>query len=480
MKSRMIFVLFMLIGTYAHADLLDRMNLEEGFRNRIREIVKVFDPQAQVLMQFSYNGYQGTLPGTSLQYDSNVIPTNIEKRDLAKIEVRIYSNKNSFPKEVNDLIYGTLPIEKSKIHIQYQEMKAIPIIEKNNTISAENLDQTLQKVVKDLGYLFATILLGALSIGVLVMLVVNFRRNKQFASEVDRIVESLKDLQWIGGGGNVNAAASSAVSHRDVGEDSRFLSGSGAVSFSVYNLSSLKAMISDCYWAEKDEYASWIWKKMDFNQRSELLGTLPYIEAYSRYLSEVPAVPFPYFDHAYYVKPFEMSMTSQEDLAKFTRATPVVWNLISPLRQSCLPLRLEEKIDCLKSSSGVALENPVFPVSVPRDLFVMGSWGDLSVEDEVSLLKNPQVVPVAMRGQIKSLVWLSLLPEEEIRSKLEQVDAKSLASAWVGPEEMLERLESLLPDRKKELLRNYRQRIPAQRDSDSFVWLWEESLKHAP
>ena len=478
MISRVMFVLFMLIGIHAHADLLDRMNLEEGFRVRIREVVKVFDPQAQVLVQFSYNGYQGNLPGTSLQYDSNVIPTNIEKRDLASIDVRIYANKNSFPKEVNDLIYGTLPIEKSKVHIQYQEMKAIPIIE-NNMISPEALDKTLQKVVKDLGYQFAGILSVAFVIGILVMLVLSIRRNRQFAGEVDRIVESLKDLQWIGSGGNNNNSASASISHRDISDESRFLSGSGGVSFSVYNLSSLKAMISDCYWAEKDEYASWIWKKMDFNQRSELLGALPFIEAYSRYLSEIPAVPFPHFDHAYYVKPFEMSMTSQEDLAQFTRSTPVVWNLISPLRQSCLPLRLEEKLDCLKSSSGIVLQNPIFPVSVPRDLFVMGSWGDLSVEDEVSLLKNPQVVPIALRGQIKSLVWLSLLPEEEIRAKLEQVDAKSLASAWVGPEEMLDRLESFLPERKKELLRNYRQRITAQRDSDSFVWLWEESLKHA-
>ena len=478
MISRVMFVLFMLIGIHAHADLLDRMNLEEGFRVRIREVVKVFDPQAQVLVQFSYNGYQGNLPGTSLQYDSNVIPTNIEKRDLASIDVRIYANKNSFPKEVNDLIYGTLPIEKSKVHIQYQEMKAIPIIE-NNMISPEALDKTLQKVVKDLGYQFAGILSVAFVIGILVMLVLSIRRNRQFAGEVDRIVESLKDLQWIGSGGNNNSSASASISHRDVSDESRFLSGSGGVSFSVYNLSSLKAMISDCYWAEKDEYASWIWKKMDFNQRSELLGALPFIEGYSRYLSEIPAVPFPHFDHAYYVKPFEMSMTSQEDLAQFTRSMPVVWNLISPLRQSCLPLRLEEKLDCLKSSSGIILQNPIFPVSVPRDLFVMGSWGDLSVEDEVSLLKNPQVVPIALRGQIKSLVWLSLLPEEEIRAKLEQVDAKSLASAWVGPEEMLDRLESFLPERKKELLRNYRQRITAQRDSDSFVWLWEESLKHA-
>lgn len=478
MISRVMFILFMVVGLQAHADLLDRMNLEEGFRIRIREVVKVFDPQAQVLVQFSYNGYQGTLPGTSFQYDSNVIPTNIEKRDLAGIDVRIYSNKNSFPKEVNDLIYGTLPIEKSKVHIQFQEMKAIPIIE-NNMISPEALDKTLQKVVKDLGYTFAGILLVALVIGVLVIVTVNARRNRQFANEVDRIVESLKDLQWMGTGGGGNTASTSSLSHRDVSEDSRFLSGPGGVSFSVYNLRSLKAMISDCYWTEKDEYASWIWKKMDFNQRSELLGTLPYIEAYSRYLSEIPAMPFPHFDHAYYVKPFEMSMTSQEDLAKFTRGAPVVWNLISPLRQSCLPLRLEEKLDCLKSSSGAILQNPIFPTSTPRDLSVMGSWGDLSVEDEETLLKNPHVVPISMRGQIKSLVWLSLLPEEEIRLKLEQVDAKSLASAWVGPEGMLNHLETLLPDKKKELLRNYRQRIPAQRDSDSFVWLWEESLKHA-
>jgi hypothetical protein len=238
-------------------------------------------------------------------------------------------------------------------------------------ISPEALDKTLQKVVKDLGYQFAGILSVAFVIGILVMLVLSIRRNRQFAGEVDRIVESLKDLQWIGSGGNNNNSASASISHRDVSDESRFLSGSGGVSFSVYNLSSLKAMISDCYWAEKDEYASWIWKKMDFNQRSELLGALPFIDAYSRYLSEIPAVPFPHFDHAYYVKPFEMSMTSQEDLAQFTRSTPVVWNLISPLRQSCLPLRLEEKLDCLKSSSGIVLQNPIFPVSVPRDLFGM-------------------------------------------------------------------------------------------------------------
>lgn len=459
-----------LLTLSARADLLDRMNLEDGFRLRIREVVKVFDPQAQIMTQFSYRTYQGTLPGTTLTYDSKTIPTNIEDQDLARVDISVYSSKNEFPKEMENLIRSSLPVDSRKVQIKFLEMKVIP--ETNEALTNQLIERTVSKVVNDLAQTISWAVGVAVAVLLLCFGFVGWRRQKQFSQAINRVVTSLSDLQ-----SPQNAAVmNSSLRQAEKAPPKALTSPTGSI-FGGYELESIQAMLADCYWTEKDGYAVWIWKNLDFTQRNTLLETLPYMKNYSISLTDVPEKQFPFFDHAYYLRPQKLHLTSQEDLLQVVEAYPSTWHKLSPLRQAEITLPLEEKIKCMNVSVKDADQAHTFPQSKLRMLTIKGSWGELKEEDEKQIHINPDLVPRDMRGQIKSLVWLNLLPDERIKEKLERLDAQSLASAWVGPEEMLARLENLLPEKKKALLQGYRSRVTAQRESPAFVWLWEESLK---
>jgi hypothetical protein len=462
---------FLIFGSLiARADLLERMNLEDGFRTRIKEVVKVFDPQAQIITKFSYNTYQGTLPGTTMEYDGKVIPSNIEGKDLAKVDIQVYSAKNKFPEELKNMIKGSLPIESYKVQIGFFEMKSIPMLE--GGVTEDFLEKTVQKVVRDMGqFVGFTMALGLLSIGLLVLLL-NWRRQKQFSQEIGKIVTSLADLQY-------SSPATSLPQVNAKAEPMPLIGSNHQSSLAGIQLESFAAMIADCYWTKKDNYAAWLWKNLDFSQRERLLEVLPYMQSYSAYLSEQEGKVFPFTDHAYYLRPAQLMLTSQEDLARVLHEQPSSWHKLSPLRQGDIDLSLEEKLRCM-SQTHESVEEPVhYPVSVLRSLVTKGNWGELSAQDEENLFRNPDLVPKIFRSQIKSLVWLGLLPENEIRAKLEKWDARTLATAWIGPQELLNRLEMSLPEKKRELLKNYHGKVSANRQSSAFNLLWEESLKEA-
>ncbi len=462
-------IVFLVLGSLiAKADLLERMNLEDGFRTRIKDVVKVFDPQAQILTKFNYNTYQGTLPGTTMEYDGKVIPSNIEGKDLAKVDIQIYSAKNKFPDELKNMIKGSLPIDQHKIQISFFEMKSIPMLE--GGVTEDFLEKTVQKVVRDMGqFVGLTMALGLLSIGLLVLLL-NWRRQKQFSQEIGKIVTSLADLQY-----SSPATPMTQVSAKE--ESMPLIGSSNHSSLAGLQLESFAAMIADCYWTKKDAYAAWLWKNLDFSQRERLLEVLPYMPSYSAFVSEQEGKVFPFTDHAYYLRPAPLMLTSQEDLAKILHEQPSSWHKLSPLRQGEIELGLEEKLRCMSQTNDSGSDPIHYPVSILRSLVTKGNWGELSAQDEENLFRNPDLVPKVFRSQIKSLIWLGLLPEEEIRAKLEKLDARTLATAWVGPEDLLRRLEMSLPDKKRELLKNYHGKVSANRQSSAFNLLWEESLK---
>jgi hypothetical protein len=348
-------------------------------------------------------------------------------------------------------------------------MKAIP--ETDQALTSQMIEKTVNQVVRDLAKTMSWALGLAVAFLTVCFGLIGWRRQKQFSTAINRVVTSLGDLQSLQGSPMMAGARTVDP------ETPRALPNNGSSPFADYQLDSIKGMIADCYWTAKDSYALWIWKNLDFTQRTELLESLPYMREYSASLGNVPEKQFPFFDHAYYLKPFKLFMTSQEDLVQVVQAYPSTWHKLSPLRQAELSLGLEEKLKCMSVPSNDSAQTNTFPASALRTLSVQGTWGNLKDEDERELLRNPELVPKQIRGQIKSLVWLSLLPEERIREKFEKLDAQSLASAWVGPEDMLTRLENYLPDKKKALLKGYKSRIPAQRESPAFIWLWEESLK---
>lgn len=100
-----------------------------------------------------------------------------------------------------------------------------------------------------------------------------------------------------------------------------------------------------------------------------------------------------------------------------------------------------------------------------------------SIEDEALLFRSPELAPAPLRKQLRSLVWLAHRDDETIRKVLARFDARSLASVWVGPDEVLKRLEQQIPEKKLKLLANYRQKDSPSRQSPTFDALVEEGLR---
>jgi hypothetical protein len=89
----------------------------------------------------------------------------------------------------------------------------------------------------------------------------------------------------------------------------------------------------------------------------------------------------------------------------------------------------------------------------------------LTLEDEQMILENPDFVPEHARNSLPSLVWLSLLSKENKEKLLQKYPAQFLAEVWVGPESLLQDLMSCMPDKKQALLKDYIQRVQANRNS---------------
>jgi hypothetical protein len=120
-----------------------------------------------------------------------------------------------------------------------------------------------------------------------------------------------------------------------------------------------------------------------------------------------------------------------------------------------------------------------FPQSAPRQIEAATNWGRVTEADEETLFHNPDLIPEPMQSSVASLVWLARKDSPEIKKALEKYDARSLASAWVGPSEVLAKLEQNLPEKKAKLLQTYRERTTPSRQSPVFQALVKEGFPRA-
>jgi hypothetical protein len=104
--------------------------------------------------------------------------------------------------------------------------------------------------------------------------------------------------------------------------------------------------------------------------------------------------------------------------------------------------------------------------------------GDLSAQDEAALYSNPTLVPEPLKENIRSLIWLAQKDDESIQKTLAKFDARSLAAAWIGPEEVLRKLQNNLPEKKLKMLQTYLEKSAPDRNSPAYQSLVDEGLKH--
>lgn len=461
--------LSLLISCYSKADLLDRIRLEDTIRTRIEDVFHLYDSKAKVLLRFDYKSMEGFLPGTNIESKSTS-PDRIESADISRLNVEIYSELDTIPNDAKDVVMHVVPFESSKVSVQYK--KLLPQISKNipQALDPQSLAIIAQDSVSSLsrwlGFAVFVSLISALGYAIYS----NYVKMREFKLQIGALTHALTESVMGGGGARVAPTENRSQTISVKTNEDKI--------FEKFPKESLMELFADCYWTKEDRYASWLWKQMASEQKSTLLSGFPFMKEYSLSFLQISPVEKTEHDHPYYLNPSRLRETSQEDLAELVKQSPGIWRRLSPLRQQNLQLTLADKLKAMSALEDIN-QSVDFPKSAPREIHAAMNWGRLSESDESALFQNPEIIPVPLQSSVSSLVWLAHREAGFIKATLEKYDARSLASAWIGPDEVLKKLEQSLPEKKAQLLQTYKGKIPPSRESDVFQALVKEGISYA-
>lgn len=455
----------------ARADMLDRVQLEESLRGRIENVVHVFDPNAKIVLNFSYKGFEGVLPGTNIESAGMPFgPIKTESGDVKNVSIDIYTDLEKIPDEGRELIVRLIPVEKSKVSIRMAKLQSAPSNPTAKPLDPESLTTIFQDAIGFAGKIFGTIFAGALLLFAAVGFFTTRKTIQEFKKQIGSLNQTLSELSL--GGGQPHMSVSTP-------ERASTTAASDKKEWDSVPEHSLKEIFSDCYWCREDGYAHWLWKEIPVESKRALLASLPFMKEYSVYFLSSRPKDAHYHEHPCYLEPQGLTELSQDDLCKAVTEQPSLWHTLSPMRQQSLPLPLETKLEALQSNPAPAKSFSPKSPSAPRVLVHQPVWGEMSEAEESAIFNNPSLVPQELRRHVKSLAWLAHRDADFVRGVLSKYDARSLASIWTGPDVVLEKLETALPEKKLKLLKNYREKTPTDRRSDLYLALVEEGLKDA-
>lgn len=467
-------ILFILFPLIAQADLLARMNLEEAFRQRIETMAKTYDPDSRVLIRFDYRSMQGSLPGTSLTA-SNELPARVDISDIVRANIEIYTVNSELPADFSNTIYKILPVPKSVIKINSRKLDIQKDAQIVRDIDAKSLNeiatQSVNNLTEKLIYLFS-ILMALIFLG---FSYISQRRMKDFKAQMSLLTSAVADSVASATGPQLSAI--SAQNKLPSSESA------GNLQFKINSLNGLPdtallAMLADCYWCERDSEAAWIWRMLESKRKIGLMSGADFLKHYSYYLQGVKDQETSLFEDTYYFHPQSYNHLSNKDLTQLVEKYPFLWHQLSPTRQKYLPLAIESKLRVQTSNPEAHIfDFQSIKPSPTRTLQAMASVTYISHEDELKILSDPLIVPIDLRKQFPTLVWLAQKDSETISKILSKYDARSLAMAWTGPEETLKKLETCLPERKVKILRSYIEKNVPDRSSEIFRSLYLEGLR---
>lgn len=474
------FLVFGMTGYSARGDMSMKLDIELKIQEKLRALIQPIDPHAQVNVTAKIKQITTTLPGTGTQVQGLFSTTSenmLSYDDIQTVDVKIISALDPFPDALKTVLDDGLDIPKNKKRFQY-----IAMDESTRKIlaSQENLNQVpriledasagWQKFFQSLRYLL--VLVFAFTT---VLFYLNGRRQKRFQQAIQASLSNLgeghPERQSIEVPSRVVPAGIPYTQAESRMEDKTTLQS--------LTISSLVSLFSDCYWTSEDGYAAWLWSQISPQQRAQVLDRWKTAESYIAFLAKVEKTPQTYHHHPYYLKPLELQDVSQSDLSAWLKRYPGAWHYLSPLRQARIPISLSDKMEFNVAPPLSELPKlPAVSQSI-RELRPPIEIGAISVDDELALLENPALVPVSLRENVPSLVWIALLDREKREQMLATISAQNLAEVWIGPKAVLSRLEDVIPEKKRQLILDYQRQIAPSRESPTMRFLVKQALKVA-
>lgn len=472
-----VFIIASIVSSYAQADLLGRLKIEEVLKERIEQALKINDKTAKATVRIEYDKYDTMgedLPGMNHTVNKSFYTEKLEDSDIKKISVQYFSETKELALEQSALIYSLIPVARNKISVSFKNLSPTP--EGPTPVQVKDLNEIADKSVYMLSLMLGVSLAGACLIFGFALFFNNSKNRSLFKEQFGSLISSLSNGIM---GHSSGPQALEIQSKPNTNTDSGFGAGGKAVNkliFADYSNQALAALFSDLYWCEKDGVAHYLWNNITTQQKEFLLKDLNYLYAYSIHFSNVPATANEIVFHPYYNQPLDLNQTSQESLLILVKKNFSLWSKISPLRQQSLPLSLKEKIKA-NSAIAVTLTDEIFPESKPRVLPRPVTFGDISFEDEIEIFNDPSLIPQELRKHIPSLVWLAQKDKNFIEQKFEKLDAKFLAAAWFAAPDILAQLEQCIPEKKLLLLKSYINSVPPSKSSSAFQFLFKLGLE---
>ncbi len=461
-------ILILLFTLNSQADLLDRVQLEEAVRSRLEHALQVKDPNVRVLIRFDYKSFKQELPGTNMLETQEFSPSKIEASDIVGARVEIYTELAELPEDVKESLYKIIPVAKNKIILTSKQTQSLARNAKK-PVEASDLSQIATQSIESLAKMLFAMVAGTLLLTMSVLMYYSSRKMKEFREQFNILAKAISEGSSQSMMPYIDKAqkneSTQALSHRDI------------ASFEKIPFISLREVFADLYWCEEDGYAHWLWKHLNSDQKTALLSDLPFMSAYSLYFVHVEEQAKRLHEHPFYLNPNSCTHLSMEVINDVISKDLSLWHQLSPIRQSKIHMSLETKLQAIQSRPTKAYDYSQFKASELRPLKNQANWGSVSFEDEVLLFTKPDMIPDAMRVNIRSLVWLAQMPDDQIQKTLSRYDARSLASAWVAPIEVLQKLEKQLPEKKLKLLQTYKEKSLPSRQSPVYQALVDEGLK---
>lgn len=458
----------LLLSLPIRAALSDRLQIEENVRNRLQDFLSAYDNQSKVTVKFDYKVYQDTLPGTHLDSGQGVMPSKIESSDIRFITVDIYSAQlTQLPNEVESSILQLLPVRKNAVTINIKKLASSNQFNFKNQVNIQNLDNIAEKWFSQFSHVvYQSFALFALLFSSLFAFLY-IRRDKLIHSQMTSLTKALTESQSSGKEEGFGFEEKHFSQEPFQNSEDPQLDPESTKLPSV----ALIEVFADCYWCEYDANSHWLWKQISFEQKANLLKDLPFMKEYSNFFTQVSAEVFDLHKHPFYLQPVSCKHLSANDLLTQVKKDLSRWHQLSPIRQASIQLSLKEKIIAIGSPVKLNFAWENISASQPRSLKQVIAPIYLTLQEESEVLNNPKQVPEYLRNSMYSLCWLAMLPKDQLAKTLERFDARTLAEGWIGSENVLLKLQSVLPEKKVKALNSFKTRIVANKKSQAYLTL---------
>ena len=474
-------MLLILITHSAHASFSNQMDIEAKLEKRIQQILSSIDSHVQVYVKVEMKQINSPLPGISSDksyISTNALTDRVDFNDVNKINVNIIGSLDKLPDWMLKELKSTVNLVQTPMNFSYQQydLNFLSEIEKQNPLlkASEQIQKSIMKDFNNKANVFILLFMSGIIIFSATLFMIALKIKKTLINQTQYLAEQL----------NQNESGSNSIIDLSQNDSTRIpneIQNSIGYANKLQNMSyeAILSLMSDCYWTHNDTYAHFIWQNISYEQQIRLLNSVDYFHDYSEYFITLGSQDLGEASHPFYFRSHSsLTFVSQQEIEKQLKPNPSLWHQLSPLRQKCLKLNIEDKMKCLQSP---LKNNAQFSIinnqsSEYRKLPKTQTLSELSLDDEISILENPNLISFEMKSQIHTLIWFSKLDLEKRKEILSHLSAEDIAMAYIGPDEVLGSIHEAISEKKFKLVQSISHRIRPNRKSESYKYIFEKSL----